>query len=304
MAGRSLVAVNGAWAGLGNRIRFTLSAEAIAAAEGRDFAYVWPTRAGLFEPELTDLWHYGGAQLPWGSVVPTMTEHRARLSRHRLLTDLRSAREWAVLGTSVLHGDGREASWERRFPTLAPVPEISELVDRVRAILPGRYVGVQVRAARTMHETTAAASPVGWFVSRMQQIVHDDPSTHFFLSCDDPTTEQLIRDAFPHVTTLADKGRYNSLEGLRAAVADLYLLASAAHLLGPYLSSFVELAWVLGGKAQVLENSVHRFEPGSGIHRHAPAPDGYRPPPSQLYVRNPVLVAWDRAVAPRRPAPG
>ena len=67
---RSLVAVNGAWAGLGNRTRFTWSAQAIADAEGRDFAYVWPTRPGLFEPRLTDLWAYPAPQLPVGSVIP------------------------------------------------------------------------------------------------------------------------------------------------------------------------------------------------------------------------------------------
>lgn len=302
MPGRSFVAVNGAWAGLGNRIRFTLSAQAIAEAESREFAYVWPTRPGLFEPSLTDLWEYSAPRLPWGSVVPTMTEHRARLSRQRLLTDMRSAREWVVLGSSVLHGDGRAPPWETRLPLLAPVPEITERVGRVRANLPERYVGVQVRAAATSHESTAKASPVGWFITRMQACLDDDPGTRFFLSCDDPATERRIREAVPNVTTVGDKGAYNSLEGLRAAVADLYLLASASHILGPYLSSFVELAWILGGKAQVLENSVHRFDPGSRIHRHAPAPEGFRAPPSELFVRNPVLVTCDRAMVRRRPA--
>jgi hypothetical protein len=104
----------------------------------------------------------------------------------------------------------------------------------------------------------------------------------------------------PNVTTVGDKGGYNSLPGLRAAVADLYLLASSAYIVGPYLSSFVELAWILGGKSQVLENSIHRFEPGSGIHHHAPVPEGFRPPPSEFFVRNPLLVAWDQMLVRRR----
>lgn len=294
MPARSFVAVNGAWAGLGNRIRFTLSARAIAEVEGREFAYVWPTRPGLFEPSLTDLWAYDAPRLPWGSVVPTMTEHRARLSRRHLLTEVRRARDWAVLGSSVLHLDGREASWESRLPGLTPVPEISDRVGALRATLPERYVGVQVRAATTSHPSTAKASPVTWFVHRMQEQLSQDPHVHFFLSCDEPGTERAIMDAIPNVTTIGDKGAYNSVDGLRAAVADLYLLASSAHILGPYLSSFVELAWLLGGKAQVLENSVHRFEPGSRIHRHMPVADSFRPPPSEVFVRNALMVAYDR----------
>ena len=86
---RSFVAVNGAWAGLGNRIRFTLSAEAIAEAAGRDFAYVWPTSPGLFEPQLTDLWDYSAPQLPSGSVVPEASSVVDRES------------EWVVDGVAV-----------------------------------------------------------------------------------------------------------------------------------------------------------------------------------------------------------
>ena len=226
-----------------------------------------------------------------------MTEHRARLSRLRRLTDERSTREWVVLGSSALHGDGREASWEERLRALPVVPEIMERVTRVRETLPEHYVGVQVRAARTLHKSTAQASPASWFVTRMKQILHESPGFHFFLSCDDPATERGIRDAVPNVTTVGEKGAYNSLEGLRAAVADLHLLASSDHVLGPYLSSFVELAWILGGKAQVLENSVHRFEPGSVIHNHAPAHEGFQAPPTELYVRNPLLIAGGQATA-------
>lgn len=298
---RSLVAVNGAWAGLGNRIRFTLSAEAIAAAEARDFAYVWPTSPGLFEPAFTDLWDYRAPRLPWGSVVPTMTEHRAHLSRKRALTDMRAVSDWVILGSSVLHGDGREAPWESRLPDLVPVNAIQDQVERTRSRLPERYIGIQVRASRTSHPATLEASPVSWFLARMGELVRDDPKTHFFLSCDDPATERQIREAIPNVTALPAKGAYNTVDGVRAAVADLYLLAGSMRLLGPYLSSFVELAWILGGKSQVLENSVHRFDPHSALHRHQPVDEELRPPPSELFVRNPLLVAWDRMGARRRP---
>jgi hypothetical protein len=295
----SLVAVNGAWAGLGNRIRFTLSAESIAAVEGRDFAYVWPTRTGLFEPSFTDLWDYKAPHAPWGSVVPTMTEHKAHFSQKRRLTELRGMRNWVILGSSVLNGDGREVPWERRLQGLVPVPEIRDRVAGAQARLPERYVGVQIRASRTSHPATLEASPVSWFVDRMRGLLREDPNTHFFLSCDDAATQQEIRELVPNVATLDDKGAYNSTEGIRSAVADLYLLGGSTHLIGPYLSSFVELAWILGGASQVLENSVHRFEPGTLLHRHRPVDASFRSSPSELFVRNPLLVAWDRILARR-----
>ena len=299
---RSFVAVNGAWAGLGNRIRFTLSAEAIAEAAGRDFAYVWPTSPGLFEPQLTDLWDYSAPQLPSGSVVPTMTEHRAHFSRVRRLSNVGSAKDWVILGSSSLHFDGSERRWESRLAELVPVPAIQDQVVDMQARLPEEYVGVQVRASRASHPETLAASPVSWYVSRMSEYLREHPETHFFLSCDDAATERQIRETLPNVVSLVGKGPYNTFLGVRSAVADLYLLAGSTHLLGPYLSSFVELAWLLGGTRQILENSVHRFSPGSALYRHRPVAPSYQPPPSELFVRNPLFVAWDRRAAPPAPS--
>ena len=177
------------------------------------------------------------------------------------------------------------------------MPAIRDRVALTRSQLPENYVGVQVRAAPTTHPTTLEASPVSWFIARMVELAREDPQTHFFLSCDDPAAERQIGEAVPNVTTLPAKGAYNTVTGVQAAVADLYLLGGSTHLLGPYLSSFVELAWILGGKAQVLENSVHRFGPGTALHRHQPIDLGFRPPASELYLRNPLLVAWDRFAA-------
>lgn len=83
----ALVAENVAQPGLGNRIRFTLSAQAIAAAQGRHFYYIWPT-GPQFEPALTDLWEYDQRRLPPGAVRSTLTEKedlrglRERLQHH------------------------------------------------------------------------------------------------------------------------------------------------------------------------------------------------------------------------------
>ena len=81
---------------------------------------------------------------------------------------------------------------------------------------------------------------------------------------------------------------------MRHAVIDLYLLSQSSHILGPYLSSFVELAWVLGKRRQTLENSVHTFQPGMRVSNHRPVATGYVAPQSTLSLRSPVLVLRDR----------
>lgn len=318
----SLVAVNGRWAGLGNRLRFTLSAQSIAEREGRHFAYVWPTGKGLFEPALTDLWNYNAERLPVGAVMPTITDRPAHFSRKRRLRDLRGMNMWAIHGSSVLRGDGRENPWESLLASLVPVPSIQERVTQVRSQLPPRYAGVQIRASQSSHSATVKASPVSWFVSRMSELIREDAQLQFFLSCDDDSVTREVQRAVPNVHALNDKGRFNSLEGVRSAVVDLYLLSASTHLIGPYYSSFVELAWILGGRRQVLENSVHRLRPHDGVRARpvvqASAPYFNAEPSdvsaphadpagslvpyseSDLFVRNPLLVAWSRTRASRR----
>ena len=208
--------------------------------------------------------------------------------------------DWVIHGASALHGDGREPAWESRLQELTPVPAIDDQVQRTRTLLPQTYVGVQIRASPASHSLTLEASPASWFIARMGELVRADPQTHFFLSCDDRATERQVRETIPNVTTQAAKGGYNTVDGVRAAVADLYLLAGSTHLLGRSWSSFVDLAWLLGGKSQVLENSVHRYDPPSAHDQHPPVDQAVRPPPSEIYVRNPVLVAMDRIGVRRR----
>jgi hypothetical protein len=244
----ALIAENIAQAGLGNRIRFTLSAQAIAEAEGRHFYYVWPTGPD-FEPAFTDLWAYDQAELPARVVRSTLTEKDD-------LVALRKRDLWTVRSASELRGVSSARSWEDAFRALAPVAEVADRVGRFRAAnLPGPYVGVQVRASERTHAKTLAASPVSWFIGRMREMLEVDPHTRFFLSCDSGTAQEAIRNEFPSAVALEEKGGYNTAEGVRASVVDLYLLAGSTHLLGPYWSSFVDLAWVLSGKAQPLETS-------------------------------------------------
>ncbi|ADU47656.1 hypothetical protein [Intrasporangium calvum] len=252
----AMVAVNAPWAGLGNRIRFTLSAQAVAEAEGRHFYYSWHV-GSHFGAALTDLWQYEAVRVPAEGMPADLTEADD-------LTSLRDRDLWCVRSGSAIRGDGTEREWSEIFASLQPVAELAERISRFRReFLPGPYVGVQIRVNEKTHAKTLAASPVSWFTTRMREMITDQPETRFFLSCDEPEVQSAILSEFPMTVALGDKGQYNTFEGIRSSVVDLHLLAGARHLLGPYWSSFVEMAWLHSGRQQALETSRSLRRAGS-----------------------------------------
>jgi hypothetical protein len=101
------------------------------------------------------------------------------------------------------------------------------------------------------------------------------PVILFFISCDVPEVAAQIVSAVPGAVTQTDKGEYNSVAGVQASVADLYLLAGSAYLVGPYYSSFIELASYLAAGQLTVENPVEMH--GDGVLQTASGPDPLRP---------------------------
>jgi hypothetical protein len=240
----TLIAYNGAEAGLGNRIRVVLGAQSLAELEGRSFAYVWPT-GPKFGPRFDQLWRFEAPVVPravsrvlarWAPYRDASLGWVTEETRRERLWQIRTGAELAVLPGAT--------HWTDTYRALQPVPEIAE---RVRSVFDSElrgapYVGVMVRAHAVSHQQTKDASPVAWFAERMATIAQQRPGTRFYLSCDVPeVAEQLAREV-PGCVLQRDKGDYNTVEGVWSAVVDLYLLASAGHLVGPHYSSFLHLA--------------------------------------------------------------
>lgn len=256
---RTLVAINSKHSGLGNRVAFTLSAVSVAEATRRDLYYVWPV-GETFGARFSDLWDFSpGFEVSLSELGPDVLalprgDHRTDAASEALdgAPVLVLQHVWAV---PVPSGAAR---WGERLRRLRPVPEVTERVLALRSSAVGeeRYVGVQIRSGRLAHPESVRHSPVTWFVRRMREMEARQPGVRFFLSCDDPAIQcQLLRD-FPSAFAFSDKGEYNSLEGLRSAVCDLYVLAGADYLLGPHASSFVKIAAELSGNRVPLETSV------------------------------------------------
>ena len=264
----SLIAYNGYTAGLGNRVRVVLGAKSLAAREGRAFYYVWPT-GKQFGPTMGQLWDVReGGRTTSRATSRLLAKHWHYVDETLTWLDDAKRREriWQLRTGSEIRLPADARPWADELRELTPVPEISDRVNRIfDADLKGRpYVGVMIRAHAVAHAKTRDTSPVEWFVRRMHEIRDAEPGIGFFLSCDTPAVQAQVIDQVPGCVGLEDKGAYNSVEGVRSALADIYLLASSQRLLGPHFSSFVELAQHLSGGRLELETPVDPM-PGQSV---------------------------------------
>lgn len=239
-----VVAYNGGDAGLGNRMRVTLGALRYATHRGLPFLYVWPSTP-KFEPRLTELWDgTSGTRLP-----RTLSRAAARLTGYEG-HDLRALGSRRVIqirtGAELILPD-EAGDWRDDLRTLVPVPEIAHVVTTLHQEELGNepYVGVQLRVHDVSHKKTKDSSPVDWFTNRMRLLLAERPETRFYISCDVlEVKEHILRD-FPTASAHVVSAPYNSTAAVRAAIVDLYLLASASYMLGPHFSSFIEMAQFL-----------------------------------------------------------
>lgn len=253
----SLVAVTGKRHGLGNRVRVVLGARSLARLEGRRFFYTWHT-GREFGGRFDDLWEVDD------TVVARLTTRvlaRRYPLRDEKLTWIdqkaRLERVWQIKTPHALHLPDEAKPWEAELQAMNPVEPIRARVHEFfEAHLRGEpYIGVMVRAHPNSHAVTLAESPVSWYLERMRQLRQRHPNIRFFVSADTAEAQAFVIDAIPGSFGLSEKGRYNSRDGLRSSVADLYLLAGSAHVLAPHYSSFPELAQKLAGPGLALETS-------------------------------------------------
>lgn len=275
----SLIAYNGYDVGLGNRLRVVLGCKSLADLERRRFYYVWPT-GPRFGPTFPELWQFDGR---------TVSRATSRLLARRYpyvdetlswLDDAkRRERLWQIRTGSDIELPPQARPWQAELRSLVPSHEIASSVTRQfdEQLRGAPYVGVMIRAHTVAHSKTLDASPVEWFLARMHDVRQHHPGVRFFVSCDVAEVQQRVLAEIPHCYAQHDKGGYNTVEGVRAAVCDLYLLASASHLIGPHFSSFVEMAVHLADGRVRLETSASGGAPGIDLDAAGIVEDPLRP---------------------------
>jgi hypothetical protein len=241
--------------GLGNRLRSLLGARALAGSEQRTLLYAWPT-GRHFGARLTDLWQFDAPQVSTALSAALSWRYPYRGADLDWLDDARGDWLWQIrTGHELQLPAGLD--WTEDLRRLRPTRAVAQRVATFfEDHLSGRpYLGVMVRAHEVSHAETRQHSPVAWYLARIRQIRNDRPQLPIFLSCDVPEVQHRLLAEFGNAYALDDKGGYNTRVGLQSAVVDLYLLASAAHLVGPHYSSFPELALHLAAPHVRLETS-------------------------------------------------
>ncbi|MBM6979700.1 MAG: hypothetical protein I3J03_08290 [Actinomyces succiniciruminis] len=254
---KSLLVYTGRQDGLGNRVRALLSAKVLAEREGRELFYVWGTDR-YFGPAMDELWHFdAGHRVPrWASRAASPIHHFYGSGPTAITESMRREHLWQIRsGGQPVTWDDDMRPWTEDFRALTPVAEIAERVNRVfdDSLRGRRYVGVQVRSHTVSHAKTLQSSPVEWFEQRMRAARERFPDVCFYLSCDTAEAQERIRSRFDGCVALSDKGGYNTTEGVRSAIVDLYLLACSQHFIAPAYSSFPEMAVYLADHAMSFE---------------------------------------------------
>lgn len=249
------------WAlsGLGNRVRALLGAKELADRNNWDFSYTWDARSAGLTAELGDLWeHTFNRESPFAVTV-------RRLPRRRF--DSRDLREWPTglenrrridlkTGGYITDRAGEHFDWGKQLRALTPAAEVARRIDLVSNEMgAGNFVGVMIRAHSESHPKSIEFSPVSWYEQRMRELLELHPHMRFYISCDVPEVADELVSKFPMAMTQHNKGAYNTTSGTQAAVADLYMLASASGLLRPFYSSFTTMASALSNHAILLEDS-------------------------------------------------
>ncbi len=243
--------------GLGNRVRLVLSGQALARSVGRDFDYYWPVGSG-FGARLTDLWAFQDSITPLTDLaLRLVAPYRDPVA---LVNDPQAGRQptWHIRSPNALPLPDGVPSWHDSLAALQLTPVLADAVRTLHGREFGAepYVGVMVRTHQNAHDQTRRHSPLSWYVSRMHEVQDATGGLRFYLSCDTPEADALLRSEFPSATSLPKSGAYNSRQAIEESVIDLYLLAGSCHILGPHYSSFPELAHFLTLGQVPLETSV------------------------------------------------
>lgn len=291
MPQKYLVAYNGMGTGLGNRVRVVLSAQILAEREQRRLLYVWPTGRD-FGPTFTELFDFEGGR----AVSRATSRVLAKRYPYRDATlswlddDRRAERLWQIRTGGALDLPHGWPTWGDRLRQLHPVAEVADRIERLySAELAGApYVGVMIRAHEVSHPETKQASPVDWFVERMASLRQERPDIRFFVCCDVPEVQDEVMKTIGGCVAQRDKGGYNTTQGVRSSLVDLYLLACSQRLVAPHFSSFIHMAQHLAGDVVPIETSRTNGLQGGGGEELASAVDPLRP--------------WSRAGRPEQSA--
>lgn len=131
------------------------------------------------------------------------------------------------------------------FSIFKPQPSLVREIDARRSRFGSNTIGIHIR--RTDNAVSIAQSPTHLFIDRMEKELRKNCDTTFYLATDSEEDKSRITRQFgDRVFFSAQKADRNSVEGIREALVELYLLSHTCRMWGSVHSSFSETAAQIG----------------------------------------------------------
>lgn len=127
-----------------------------------------------------------------------------------------------------------------------PQDDIQNRIDETVSGFSASTIGVHIR--RTDNKVSIQASPLEHFTRKMDEEIHKDGNTKFYVASDDKEVKEALKALYPNrIITLMDDTDRNSLEGMKFAVLDLFCLSKTNKIIGSVGSSYSQIAAEIGG---------------------------------------------------------
>ena len=125
-----------------------------------------------------------------------------------------------------------------------PIPALHERIEALAAQYAPYTVGVHIR--RTDHREATQDNPLEAFVAAMHQQVEEHPDCRFYVATDDVEVKTLLVRTFPDRVVMQECVLdRDSVEGIQAAVVEMYALGRTSLIIGSRGSTFSEFAAML-----------------------------------------------------------
>lgn len=127
-----------------------------------------------------------------------------------------------------------------------PVESIQQKLQQQKSSFNHETIGIHIR--RTDHIIAIKESPTELFFRNMDEHIDKWPEARFYLATDSrEEKKQFIKRYGSRIQTTCKEADRTSIEGMRDAVKEFFLLSHCKEIWGSFDSSFSEMAAYMGG---------------------------------------------------------
>ena len=250
--------------GLANRLRAVASASILAECTGRTLFVNW-SRSGECNVEWEELFLNQiekhpfppssfkiGVDLYDDIIIPMSLYRETPRLALRGESDLVAVHTCRNFRPEEMTNEAHEEAKSLFYRKLRPIDTVQKTISDIQK----RYfdghdvIGVHIRRKDHLNflkKDHRLVSPTGLFLEAMENILHANPATKFFLATDDEHEENLIRRLFHNAVIVHEKGGSgrNTTKGMQDALVDWVLLSKTSRIIASYASSFSQEARVV-----------------------------------------------------------